>query len=153
MLSRRDWLRASVAGAASALVARPLLAEALTGAPTKITVYKSSTCGCCKAWVKHLQANGFSVAAHDVEDVEAVRRTMGVPDTLASCHTGLVGRYVIEGHVPADLIKKLLADKPALLGLAVPGMPSSAPGMDGPTQPYDVIAFERNGNSRLYAKR
>jgi len=153
MLSRRDWLRASVAGVASALVTRPLLAEALTDAPTKITVYKSSTCGCCKEWVKHLQVNGFSVSAHDVDDVDSVRRTMGVPDTLASCHTAVVGRYVIEGHVPADLIMKLLADKPALLGLAVPGMPSSAPGMDGPKQPYDVIAFERNGNSRLYAQR
>ena len=153
MLSRRDWLRASVAGAASALVARPLLAEALAEAPTKVNVYKSSTCGCCKEWVKHLQANGFAVAAHDVDDVESVRRTMGVPDTLASCHTGVVGRYVIEGHVPADLIRKLLADKPALLGLAVPGMPSSAPGMDGPKQPYDVIAFERNGSSRVYARR
>lgn len=153
MLSRRDWLRTSIASAASALVARPLLAEALTDAPTKITVYKSASCGCCKEWVKHLQANGFAVSAHDVDDLASVKHTMGVPDKLASCHTGLVGRYVIEGHVPADLIKTLLTTKPVLLGLAVPGMPSSAPGMDGPKQPYDVIAFERNGSSRVYARR
>lgn len=153
MLSRREWLRASVAGAASALIARPLLAESASDAPTKITVYKSATCGCCKDWVKHLQANGFSVAAHDVDDLTSIKHTMGVPEKLESCHTGLVGRYVIEGHVPADLIRKLLAEKPAFLGLAVPGMPSSAPGMDGPKQPYEVIAFERNGASRVYARR
>lgn len=153
MFSRREWLRASLAGAASVLAAPPLLAEALAPARPKITVYKSATCGCCKEWVKHLQANGFDVAAHDVDDIESIKRTMGVPASLESCHTGIVGRYVVEGHVPADLIRKMLAEKAGFLGLTIPGMPSSAPGMNGPTQPYDVLAFERNGRTRVYAHR
>ena len=129
-------------------------ATAATAAPVAITVYKTPTCGCCKAWVKHLDANGFKVTAHDLESLDDIKRRMGVPGPLQSCHTGVVGRYVVEGHVPADLIQKMLNEKAAFLGLAVPGMVTGSPGMEGGRKdPYDVIAFERNGKTRVYASR
>ena len=153
MLTRREWLRSSLLGSAAVLVANRF-AEAASLKPIAITVYKTPTCGCCKAWMKHLEANGFVVTAHDMPSVDEIKRTQGVPATLVSCHTGIVGRYVVEGHVPADLIKQMLQEKPAILGLAVPGMPMGSPGMEGgPKQSYEVIAFERNGKTRVYAKR
>ena len=119
----------------------------------KVVVYKSPTCGCCKAWVKHLRDNGFEVEVHQRYNVEPVKDEMGVPKPLRSCHTAKVGGYVIEGHVPADLIVKLLEEKPAAAGLAVPGMPMGSPGMEGPRKdPYDVILFGDQG-SRVYARR
>lgn len=119
-----------------------------------VTVYKSATCGCCSKWVDHLRQNGFKVDAFDTEDLTTVMSTMGVPGRLASCHTAKVGNYVIEGHVPADLIKKLLAEHPALSGLAVPGMVTGSPGMEGPgAQHYDVIAWDRDGRTSVYARR
>ena len=144
MLTRREWLRASVA----------LLVSKRFFASVPITVYKTPSCGCCKKWVQHLEANGFAVTVHDMDNLDEVKRTMGVPDALQSCHTGLVGRYVIEGHVPADLVHKLLAEKPSILGLAVPGMPSGSPGMEGARKDrYNVIAFDRGGKTKLYASR
>lgn len=104
----------------------------------------------------HLQANGFNVQTNDVNDsqLDAIKAKHGVPRALQSCHTALIGGYVIEGHVPADLILRLLKEKPAVAGLAVPGMPIGSPGMEGPNpEPYDVFAFDRNGRSRLYARR
>jgi hypothetical protein len=122
-------------------------------AKAPITVYKSSTCGCCKEWVKHVEKAGFKVTVHDVEDMDKIKRDMGVPAALASCHTAVVGAYLIEGHVPADLIDKLLTEKPAGRGLAVPGMPASSPGMDLPGGKFDVLLFTRDGKSKVYAKR
>ena len=144
--------RAFLAGlAASAVARRALFAEA---APSVVTVYKDAGCECCGKWVKHLSANGFVVTTHDVLNIDEIKRTMNVPPALASCHTAVVDRYVIEGHVPADVIKKFLAEKPTSLGLAVPGMPMGSPGMEGaPADRYSVLAFERNGTSRVYAKR
>lgn len=103
----------------------------------------------------HLQANGFKVKTNEVTDsqLDAIKVKYGVPAPLQSCHTAVVGGYVIEGHVPADLILRLLKEKPAVVGLAVPGMPSGSPGMDGPPEPYDVFAFGRQGQARLYARR
>ncbi len=119
----------------------------------KVVVYKSPTCGCCKAWVKHLRENGFEVEVHQRYNVEPVKDEMGVPKPLRSCHTAKVGGYVIEGHVPADLIVKLLEEKPDAAGLAVPGMPMGSPGMEGPRKdPYAVILFGDQG-SRVYARR
>ena len=107
---------------------------------TEIEVYKSATCGCCKEWVKHLQANGFSVKAHDVADITAQKTANGVPAKLASCHTAKVDGYVIEGHVPASDIKRLLKERPAVSGLAVPGMPVGSPGMEqGARETYDRL--------------
>jgi hypothetical protein len=134
----------------AALARRPAPAAAL---PT-VTVYKSPTCGCCGKWIDHLRIAGFTVVAHDTDDVAGVGGSLGVPFRLGSCHTARVGNYVIEGHVPADLIKKLLAEHPALAGLAVPGMVTGSPGMEGPgAQPYDVVAWDRAGKISVYAHR
>lgn len=119
----------------------------------KVTVYKSPTCGCCTKWVDHMRANGFDVTATNVEDMAVVKQKYGVPDKVGSCHTSLVGGYVIEGHVPADVVKRLLAERPKVAGLAVPGMPASAPGMDIPGQPYTIVGFDRAGQLTVYERR
>ncbi len=148
MTSRRAFLAAV---AASAVARRNLFADR---APSVITVYKDAGCQCCVKWVKHLSANGFVVSPNDVQNMDEIKRTMNVPKALESCHTAVVDRYVIEGHVPADVIKKFLAEKPSAHGLAVPGMPIGSPGMEGGTaERYNVLAFERNGTTRVYAKR
>ena len=121
---------------------------------TEITVYKSATCGCCKEWVKHLQANGFSVKAHDVSDLMAHKTANGVPLKLGSCHTATVDGYVIEGHVPATDIKRLLKVRPAVSGLAVPGMPVGSPGMEQGDHKdrYDVLTFDKQGKTGVFAQ-
>lgn len=123
---------------------------AATSRPT-ITVYKSPTCGCCTKWVEYLQAHGYTVATHDTEDMQTVKAANGVPARLHSCHTALVGGYVIEGHVPAQTIDRLLRERPRVAGIAVPGMPAGSPGMEvGVTEAYDVVAYEAGGASRVY---
>ena len=151
--TRRSFLQVAAASA-TGLLALPSLLEA-TAPDTPITVYKTPTCGCCKAWVDHLNKSGFKAKTHDLNDLSETKDTLGVPDALR-CHTAVIGRFVIEGHVPADLIKKVVAEKPAnVLGLAVPGMPAGSPGMEVPGRkdPYDVIAFTRDGKRTIYAKR
>lgn len=125
-----------------------------TQAPAgEITVYKTSTCGCCKSWIRHLKANGFSVNAYDVQNLDQIARQNGVSPQLRSCHTARIGNYVIEGHVPAQDIKRMLAEKPSVTGLTVPGMPQSAPGMDLPgKEPYNVYAFKADGSTAVYAR-
>jgi len=153
MYTRRAWLHAALAGG-TAMVVSPRLIAAQT--KPVITVYKSPTCGCCEDWCKHMSANGFTVRSIDVDDTSAIKAKFGVPDALLSCHTGSVGGYAVEGHVPADLIHKLLREKPAVAGIAVPGMPMGAPGMDqqaGRRDRYTVFLFERNGRTREYARR
>jgi hypothetical protein len=118
-----------------------------------ITVYKSPTCGCCTKWVDHLRKHGFKVTTHDTDDMASVKKSLGVPDSLGSCHTAVVGKYLIEGHVPATDIRALLKKKPKVSGLAVPGMPSGSPGMEnGRTDRYDVIAFTAGKKSSVFAK-
>jgi hypothetical protein len=154
MLNRREWLRYSLSGAAAALATGALPRALLASKPADITVYKSPTCGCCQAWVKHMEKNGFTVATHDVNDVTEIKTSLGVPKALQSCHTTLYGKYVIEGHVPADLVRKVGKEQPKILGLAVPGMPSGSPGMESFVKDsYEVIAFERGGKTSVYAKR
>jgi len=119
-----------------------------------VTVYKSPTCGCCGAWIEHLEEDGFVVEANDTVDLATVKAENQVPPQLQSCHTALIGGYVIEGHVPAEDINRLLAERPDVVGLAVPGMPAGSPGMeiDGhPGQPFDVIAFDQSGNVEVFA--
>jgi hypothetical protein len=119
-----------------------------------IVIYKDPNCGCCKEWVKHVSAAGFVPTVHDTADMQPVKASMGVPSALESCHTARVGGYTIEGHVPADVIEKLLREKPVAIGLAVPGMPMGSPGMDGPRKDkYDVMLFDKSGKSRVYASR
>jgi hypothetical protein len=149
MPTRREFLAASTA----LFVSRSLLGEAGHAAPLVVTVYKDAGCGCCKQWVKHLSANGFVVNAQDVSNIDEIKRNMLVPSALQSCHTAVVNRYVIEGHVPARDIKNLLAAKTAVHGLAVPGMPTGAPGMEGDHKDhYDVVAFTTDGKSRVVAR-
>jgi hypothetical protein len=117
-----------------------------------IVVYKTEACGCCNGWVDHLRAADFTVDARDVVDLMSIKRDAGVSAAHASCHTALVDGYVVEGHVPAEQIRRLLAERPRVAGLAVPGMPVTSPGMEGPgAKPYDVIAFDRQGASTVYA--
>jgi hypothetical protein len=121
---------------------------------TEVLVYKSASCGCCKEWVKHMQSNGFEVRTHNLDDIMYAKTTNGVPLTLASCHTAKVGGYVIEGHVPASDIKRLLKERPPVAGLAVPGMPNGSPGMNqpGPKDHYNVISFDKQGNTAVYSR-
>ncbi len=121
---------------------------------TEITVYKSPWCGCCGMWSEHMRANGFAVNVREVEDVDPVKALYGVPPALASCHTALVDGYVVEGHVPADVVERLLAERPEARGLAVPGMPAGSPGMEGAgREPYDVFIFDDRGKIAVYARR
>jgi len=127
-------------------------ALALAGDPVQITVYKSPTCGCCGAWVSHLQRNGFEVITYDVSDVGPVKQSSGLPPELASCHTAFVDEYLIEGHVPASDVARLLEDKPAIRGLAVPRMPIGSPGMEGPNpERYEVLSFDASGKTEVFA--
>jgi hypothetical protein len=120
--------------------------------PPLITVYKDPDCGCCKAWVDYLRKHGYRVDAKDTRDVDTIKMNVGVPRSLMSCHTALVGGYIIEGHVPAEDIARLLAQKPKIAGLAVPGMPGGSPGMDNaPHVHYQVIAFTRAGKTSVFA--
>ena len=142
-----------VAGSAAALKsASPARAE-IAAAP-EITVYKTPTCGCCTAWVEHLKKNGFVVKAKDIPDLTALKRHYGVTQELASCHTGFVDGYVVEGHVPADVIAKLVKERPKVKGIAVPGMPAGSPGMEGPrSERYDVVTFDSTGKTAVYVSR
>jgi hypothetical protein len=122
----------------------------------RLVVYKSPTCGCCGAWVDHVRDAGFEVEVHDVMNVHPIKEQHGLPNHLGSCHTTLVDGYVVEGHVPADVIRRLLAERPQIAGIAVPGMPIGSPGMEVPTgrkDPYDVIAFTREGSISVFESR
>ena len=134
----------------------PLAACVQAQAKPLVEVWKSPTCGCCKDWMAHLEANGFAVKANDTGNA-AMRGRLGIPAALGSCHTALVGGYAIEGHVPAADIQRLLRDKPAgVVGLAAPGMPVGSPGMDGPAyggrrDRYQVLLVRKDGSTSVYA--
>ena len=116
-------------------------------------VWKMRACGCCAAWAKHFEAAGFRTIVHEVDDVGEIRAAAGVPADLGGCHTGKVAGYVVEGHVPVAAVQRLLAERPAILGLAVPGMPLGSPGMEiegEPAEPFDVIAFAADGSRTVY---
>ena len=129
-----------------------LAAAQRSNAPT-VEVFKSPTCGCCAFWVKHLQANGFATKVTDVEDISQVKAKYGVPGRLQSCHTAVVNGYVIEGHVPASDVQRLIKDRPAVVGVAVPGMPIGSPGMEqgNVVQPYNVVTFDKQGQTSVFA--
>ena len=118
-----------------------------------VDVYKSPTCGCCTKWVDHLKANGFQVRAHDTANVASHKARLGVPAGYGSCHTAQVGGYLVEGHVPAKEIKRLLKDKPPVRGLVVPAMPMGSPGMEAGDRKdaYDVFVVNRDGSTQTYA--
>lgn len=123
------------------------------GAGEEVVVHKDPNCGCCGKWAEHMRANGFKVKEIATTAMGAIKRDAGVPQALGSCHTAKVGGYVVEGHVPAADVKRLLAEKPKVIGIAAPGMPMGSPGMEGPYQAdrYDVVAFDADGKSRVFA--
>jgi len=152
-LSRRQLLRAASALPLAGLAGVAAAQKAPAALPV-LQVWKDPNCGCCQDWVDYLKADGFVVQIFDTGNT-AVRRRLGLPDRYGSCHTGLIGGYVIEGHVNAREIRRLLAEKPQAIGLAVPGMPVGSPGMDGPVygdrrDPYDVVLVLKDGSSRVY---
>jgi hypothetical protein len=128
-------------------VALPSIAFGQSSNEAKITIYKDPSCSCCGNWQKHMQVAGFVTVVEETTNVASLKSRLGVSDDLASCHTALIAGYVIEGHVPATAVKRLLAEKPNATGLAVPGMPAGAPGMGGSGEAYDVILFGTAGRS------
>jgi hypothetical protein len=150
VLTRRSLLTGFVTGAAAiAGVSRLFAAQQ----KPPLTVYKDASCGCCQNWVNYMQAKGYRAAVLN-SDMPAIKRQHGIDANIQSCHTTLVGGYVIEGHVPEGDVARLLREKPAgVRGLTIPGMPASAPGMDGrPFQPYTVLAFDKAGKTTVYAR-
>jgi hypothetical protein len=149
-----DWFHTKPMKRLTALLLVTLLgtASAFAADPPVVEVWRSRSCGCCMAWVRHARAAGFEVRVNDVDDVAPIKQRFKVPPALASCHTAVVNGYVIEGHVPADDILRLLKEKPAVTGIFVPGMPVGSPGMDGPQgDSYDVIVLDGQGQQRVFA--
>lgn len=123
--------------------------------PALLAVYKTATCGCCAKWVEHMKQNGFTVHVTDLNDLSAIKTKHGVPSSAQSCHTAVVNGYVVEGHVPAADVKRMLKEKPAIAGIALPGMPAGSPGMEVPgiqSPGYQVLSFDKQGATRVYAK-
>ena len=145
--------RLKIFGVLMAMLVVAPAAPAQQSAPLPLMkVWKTPTCGCCGQWVKHMEDAGFRVEVTDVDDVDPVKKANGLPLNLASCHTALVGGYVVEGHVPASDVRRLLREKPAILGLSAPGMPAGSPGMDIPgSPPYDVLRVAKDGTASVYA--
>jgi hypothetical protein len=130
-------------------------AEGAAAKPT-VHVWKDPTCGCCSLWVEHLRAAGYAVEVEETPDLRAIKRAKGIPRPLTSCHTATVDGYVIEGHVPADVIDRVLAERPDVAGLAVPGMPVGSPGMEIEGQApvhYEIVAFTSAGETNVYDRR
>src|ERR1051326_6868775 len=150
--SRRELLARGAAATLGA-VALPLFRIAAPP-PVPMMVYKDPGCGCCEKWVGIMKTSGFTVSVENTTGMPAIKRRYGVSDDLASCHTALAGGYIIEGHVPADVIHRLLEKKPKVKGLVVPGMVIGSPGMEGnPKQAYDVLTFDAAGHTTVYEKR
>ena len=143
MISRRLFIQCLVASAA--------FTPSWAAEEPIVTVHKDPSCGCCTGWVEHLQASGFRTQVIETAEINRVKSRLGIPDDLAACHTAEAGGYLLEGHVPADVIRKLLAERPQAKGLAVPGMPSGSPGMGGEPETYDVILFG-GPERRVYAR-
>lgn len=139
---------------ALALAAAVLSQTAVAAQPLPVAeVFKSPYCGCCTGWVDHMKKAGFEVKVQSVNDVPAARKKLGMPEKLGSCHTTKIGNYVVEGHVPAEDVKRLLAQKPKALGLAVPAMPPGSPGMESPNPvPYDTLLVKADGSTRVFAR-
>lgn len=147
---------ASAPAAAAPAPVTPVSSHAVGVTDTMMTVYKRADCGCCGKWVEHIEQHGFHVDARNVEDVWPIKEQLGVPERLGSCHTAVIAGYVVEGHVPADIIRKMLRERPQIAGIAVAGMPIGSPGMEGDgsrRDRYDVIAIGRDGSTSVYATR
>jgi hypothetical protein len=146
----RWWISAG----AIALLVSVFIIPAKVVAAEEIQVFKSRYCGCCSGWVKHLEQNGFTVSVEESEDMDRIKSRLGVPENMESCHTAVVGGYLVEGHVPADDIHKLLKNKPKVKGISAPGMPMGSPGMEVPGEKpdrYDVVTFDENGKTGVFS--
>lgn len=117
-----------------------------------ITVYKPLNCDCCEKWITHIKDNGFEVKVIEARELKSIKQRYGISPQLASCHTGVVNNYAIEGHIPAIDIKRLLKTKPDIIGLTIPGMPQSAPGMDIPGHPYKVVSIAKDGTTKTWSR-
>lgn len=149
MNTRPAFLRlVSALGLVAAFAGGPVFA-----AGEEVVMYKDPNCGCCGKWAEHMRASGFAVKEVSSTAMSAVKREAGVPQALASCHTAKIGGYVVEGHVPAADVRRLLAEKPKVAGIAAPGMPAGSPGMEGPfpAERYDVVSFDADGKHRTFA--
>ena len=137
--------------ATTTLAASPT--RAVADALPKALVYKTPSCGCCNLWVDHMREAGFEVDARNLNDLIPVKIDAGVPPRMSSCHTALIDGYVVEGHIPAEHVKRLLEERPDVVGIAVPGMPIGSPGMEGiGARPYQVLSWDREGNVEVYAE-
>ncbi|VAW22196.1 CopG protein [hydrothermal vent metagenome] len=152
VLSKKAWLGSSLTLYVAAFLALGVASFASSAAAAEFDVYKTPWCGCCSGWVDDMVANGHSVIVNDLETLDSIKQMAGVPEDLQACHTALVEGYVIEGHVPAADIARLLAERPEATGLAVAGMPMGAPGMGGEPEPYDVVLFSDDGTTSVYAQ-
>lgn len=141
----------------TALLLQPAVSAGQKTAGIPLSVWKTATCGCCGKWVEHMQANGFDVSVQNVENLDAIKKKLGVAPALSSCHTALAGQYVIEGHIPADVVRRFLKEAPAgVAGITVPGMPVGSPGMEvpgGQRQPYSILTFDRTGKTAVFDRR
>jgi len=150
-LLKSAWARKVILASVAVLMLACNAAEQVSA--TEVVMYKDPNCGCCGDWAKHLKAEGFTVTEKLSNNMGSVKAEYGVPEQLASCHTAVVDGYIIEGHVPADDIKRLLKERPAITGLTAPGMPMKSPGMQPeglPAKGYDVLSFDNQGNSSVY---
>ncbi len=155
MISRRSFIIHSAGFTLAGLTAPELWGRARGAGGTTVTVYKSASCICCTQWVEHLKANGFQTVVHEQDTMDEVKDNFGVPKAMRSCHTAVVEKYLIEGHVPASDIRRLLKERPKIAGLAAPGMPAGSPGMAQPgaaIKGFQVLAFQLDGGSKVYAQ-
>lgn len=153
LMKSRLFLRVASLATIAALTSAPAPPSSLLPAPT-VTVFKDPNCGCCTQWVEHLREHAFNVITKDTSDISAPKRTGRVPEHLYSCHTAFVNGYVVEGHVPAADIQRLLKEKPKVAGIAVGGMPAGSPGMEMGSRKdrYDVVAFNRDGTTKVFER-
>ncbi len=149
-VSRRALMIGAAIVAGGGAIGWSLLGSSEPADARMITVWKSSTCGCCGEWATYMRRKGYRVKVNNVSDPDSIKRSFGIPSALYSCHTAKIGNYLVEGHVPETAVAKLLEEQPELKGIALPGMPSGSPGMDGPPGVYRVISFAADGSTRRF---
>jgi hypothetical protein len=156
MFTMRNSRKSVALGSLAILVVAGVSCSSAKESPSSdVVVYKTPWCGCCEKWADHMRENGFAVTTEELNDLTEVKLKQNVGREISSCHTALVDGYVIEGHVPADVIRRLLKERPPVVGLTVPGMPIGSPGMERGAykEPYEVLTFDREGNTQVYARR